>query len=535
METPLVTKPQVDNKANQKERRIKLHKSLANPVVQSFIYGRSVCIVLLLIIQILLFLIFFLWFNYYIEYFLAIRLFASMLFLIFLINKKEKNEYKLMWLLPVIILPLFGISFYILVHFQIAMSKMKVRISQAAKTPKTRDANYYATNIPYAHIHDIVTYLKDTASFPPYTHTSIEYYPSGEAAFPEMIKALRHAKKFIFLEYFTLFPGQMWDTILDILLQKRTEGVEVRIMFDGFGCTPISPRNYQKYLKSIGLQHVAIFVPIIPIFAAYLNYRDHRKICVIDGKYAFTGGINLSDQYINKTHKYGYWKDTVVRIAGPAVRSFTDMFLDLWNIVTNTKADCKPYVDIRYKKYDVQGVVIPYSDNAYNDNDIAENVYYYIITQAKKYVHITTPYVILDNQLMNALVFASQRGVEVTILVPRTIDHYITFCTGRTFIKSLIDHGIRAYEFTPGFIHAKMFISDNTTAVVGSINLDYRSLYDHFEDAVFIYKNPVVAMIESDFQKTKAQCTEITAAVYKKIPLLQRMIGRLFKVFAPLL
>ena len=349
-----------------------------------------------------------------------------------------------------------------------------------------------------------------------------------------MIRAMKAAKKFIFMEYFAIFPGVMWGTILDTLIEKRKEGVEIRIMYDGFGCAPLSPRSYQKYLRSLGLQ-AAIFTPVIPIFTAYLNNRDHRKICIVDGKTAFTGGINLSDQYINETHKYGYWKDTVIGVSGPAVRSFTGMFLELWDIVTETKEDINTYLDLRYKKYDVPGIVIPYSDNAYNNQDIAENVYYYIITQAKKYVHITTPYVIIDNQMMNALIFAARRGVDVTLIVPRTIDHFITFCTGRVFINTLVENGVRVYEFTPGFIHAKMFISDDTTAVVGSINLDYRSLFDQFEDAAFIYKHPVVAEIETDFQKTKAQSSEITKATYKKTPAHRRIIGRIFRVFAPLL
>ena len=193
------------------------------------------------------------------------------------------------------------------------------------------------------------------------------------------------------------------------------------------------------------------------------------------------------------------------------------------------------FAEVRHKKYDVPGIVIPYSDNAYNNQDIAENVYYYIITQAKRYVHITTPYVIIDNQMMNALIFAARRGVDVTLIVPRTIDHFITFCTGRVFINTLVENGVRVYEFTPGFIHAKMFISDDTTAVVGSVNLDYRSLFDQFEDAAFIYKHPVVAEIEADFQKTKAQSSEITKQTYKNTPVHRRIIGRIFRVFAPLL
>ena len=512
------------------------HKWLTMPIVQSLIYGRIIFMILLLVLQLLLFVGFFLWLGSSIEYFLAVSLFASIVFFVFLINRESKNEYKLAWLLPIFIFPLSGICFYILVHYQTLTSKMQKQISRADKNAarKIINSTYKEEKLPYPEIRDIVTYLKNSAFFLPYLHSDIAYYPSGEDAFPEMIRAMKAAKKFIFMEYFAIFPGVMWGTILDTLIEKRKEGVEIRIMYDGFGCAPLSPRSYQKYLRSLGLQ-AAIFTPVIPIFTAYLNNRDHRKICIVDGKTAFTGGINLSDQYINETHKYGYWKDTVIGVSGPAVRSFTGMFLELWDIVTETKEDINTYLDLRYKKYDVPGIVIPYSDNAYNNQDIAENVYYYIITQAKKYVHITTPYVIIDNQMMNALIFAARRGVDVTLIVPRTIDHFITFCTGRVFINTLVENGVRVYEFTPGFIHAKMFISDDTTAVVGSINLDYRSLFDQFEDAAFIYKHPVVAEIETDFQKTKAQSSEITKATYKKTPAHRRIIGRIFRVFAPLL
>jgi cardiolipin synthase len=211
------------------------------------------------------------------------------------------------------------------------------------------------------------------------------------------------------------------------------------------------------------------------------------------------------------------------------------MFLELWDLINYTTDNLDTYLELPYKEYDVPGVTIPYGDNAYNKKDIAENVYIYILSQAKKYVHITTPYTILDNQMMTALIFAAKRGVEVSILVPRHIDHYITHCTGRTFIKTLTDGGVRVYEYTPGFIHSKMFISDDTTAVVGSINLDYRSLYNQFEDAVFMYKCPVVAEIERDFKKTREQCIEITAEVYKKSPAIKRVVGRVFRLCAPLL
>jgi cardiolipin synthase A/B len=515
----------------------KVRQLLNNPVVKSFIYGRVVLIFVLLLLQLFLFLAFSIWLEPYTKYFFGSGLVASFIFLVYLFNSRGKNEYKMAWMLPVMFFPLFGIGLYVLMHIGNLPHKLKKQIKLLKKETEQilTVPDFADTPVQYPEIQDIALYLKNEALSPPYTNTSIQYFPNGESAFPVMINSLKKAEKFIFIEYFIINTGCLWDAILNILIQKVAEGVEVRVMYDALGSVAISPVNYEKYLKALGIQAKA-FIPLVPVVSAHLNNRDHRKICVVDGECAFTGGINLSDEYINKMHKGNYyWKDTVIRVTGKAVRSFSSMFLQLWDLINFTSDNFDAYLELPYKSYDIPGVVIPYGDNAYNKKDIAENVYCYILSHAKKYVHITTPYTILDNQLMNALIFAVNRGVEVSILVPRHIDHYITHCIGRTFIKTLTDNGIHVYEYTPGFIHSKMFISDDTTAVVGSINLDYRSLYNQFEDAVFMYKCPVIDEIEKDFKETQARCTEITAEVYKKSPVVKRVIGRIFRLCAPLL
>jgi cardiolipin synthase A/B len=515
----------------------KVRLMLNNPVIKSIIYGRVVLIFLLLAIQLFLFLAFFIWLEPYTKYLFGSGVIVSLIFLIYLSNSNGKNEYKMAWMLPVMALPLFGIGLYILAHFEDMPKKIKkeLKLWKQEKEHILSLPDFVNAPIPEPQIQDIVSYLKNEAFYPPYDNTDIQYYPNGESSFPDMLDNLNHAKKFIFIEYFIINSGFMWDKILSILIQKAAEGVEVRVMYDGFGSAAISPVSYEKYLKSLGIQAKA-FIPLVPVIAAYLNNRDHRKICVVDNEYAFTGGINISDEYINKARNQSfYWKDTVIRVSGRAVRSFTGMFLELWDLIQDVSEDRNRYLELPCKSYTAPGIAIPYSDNAYNKKDIAENVYLYVISQAKKYVHITSPYTVLDNQMMATLIFAAHRGVEVSLIVPRHIDHYITFCTGRTFIKTLIDNGIRVYEYTPGFIHSKMFISDDTTVVVGSINLDYRSLYNQFEDAVFMYKCPAVACIESDFIETKARSAEITPEVYKKSPAMRRIVGRVFRLCAPLL
>lgn len=530
------SKPEKQN-ARKAPHLKKVRKLLNNPVVKSFIYGRVVLIFVLLLIQLFLFLAFFIWLEPYTKYLFGSGLAASLVFLVYLFNSEGKNEYKMAWMLPVMFFPLFGIGLYVLMHIEDLPHKLKKQIKMLKEETDHMLTlpGFSGATVPYPEIQDIASYLKSEALSPAYTNTDVLYFPNGESAFPVMIESLKKAKKFIFIEYFIINAGCMWDAILNVLIRKVEEGVEVRVMYDAFGSAAISPVSYEKYLKSLGIQAKAV-IPLVPVVAAYLNNRDHRKICVVDGECAFTGGINLSDEYINKMRKLTYyWKDTVIRVTGKAVRSFSSMFLQLWDLINYTSDNFDEYLELPYKSYDVPGVVIPYGDNAYNKKDIAENVYLYILSQAKKYVHITTPYTILDNQMMNALIFAVKRGVEVSILVPRHIDHYITHCTGRTFVKTLTDSGVRVYEYTPGFIHSKMFVSDDTTAVVGSINLDYRSLYNQFEDAVFMYKCPVVAEIEKDFEETQAQCTEITAEVYKKSPAIKRVVGRVFRLCAPLL
>jgi Phosphatidylserine/phosphatidylglycerophosphate/cardiolipin synthases and related enzymes len=531
---PAELKKQHERKAPHLKR---VRKLLNNPVVKSLIYGRVVLIFILLLLQLLLFLTFSIWLEPYTKYMFGSGMAVSFLFLVYLFNREGKNEYKMAWMLPVFFFPLFGIGLYVLMHVEDLPHKLKKQIRALGKKTEhiTSLPDFTDPSVPYPEIRDIAVYLRNEALAPAYTNSNVEYFPNGETAFPEMIASLKRAKKFIFIEYFIINAGVMWDAMLNILVQKAAEGVEIRVMYDALGSITISPAAYEKYLTSLGIQAKA-FIPLAPVVAAYLNNRDHRKICVVDGECAFTGGINLSDEYINRMRKKPYyWKDTVVRVTGRAVRSFSSMFLQLWNLVTYTSDNFDTYINIPYRTYDVPGVVIPYGDYAYNKKDIAENVYCYILSQAKKYVHITTPYVILDNQMLNALSFAVSRGVEVSMLVPKHFDHYITQCTGRVFIRTLNGKGVRVYEYTPGFIHAKMFIADDTTAVVGSINLDYRSLYNQFEDAVFMYKCPVVRDIEKDFEDTKAQCTEITAETYKKSPVIRRIVGRVFRLCAPLL
>jgi cardiolipin synthase A/B len=526
--------------ASKKQKTLRPRRTrrlLNNPVIKSLIYGRVVLIFLLLIVQLFLFLAFIIWLEPYSKYLFGSGIAVSIIFLIYLFNTDGRNEYKLAWMIPVLLFPLFGISFYILMHLEEMPREIRRNIKAIKEETKHVLAlpDFTETQMPYPEISDFVMYMKNEALVPPYLNNEIKYYPSGESAFQDMMESIRHAEKFIFIEYFIINPGYMWDSILNVLIRKASEGVEVRVMYDSLGSAAISPVYYERYLKSQGIKAKA-FIPLVPVVAAYLNNRDHRKIWVVDGQCAFTGGINLSDEYINKARNMNYyWKDTLVCIRGRAVRSFTGMFLQLWDLMTETEDNYTGYLEQPYASYNIPGIAMPYSDNAYNKKDIAENAYCYILSRAHRYVHVTSPYMVIDSQMMNAFIFAARRGIDVSVIFPSHIDHYITYCTGLIFIKTLIDNGVHVYEYTPGFIHSKMFISDDTSAIVGSINLDYRSLFNQFEDALFMYKCPVIADIEKDFTETRNNCREITAESYKKIPAFRRAVGRVFRLCAPLL
>ena len=278
------------------------------------------------------------------------------------------------------------------------------------------------------------------------------------------------------------------------------------------------------------------FGPIVPILSTSQNNRDHRKICVIDGKVAFTGGVNLADEYINKKVRFGHWKDTAIKIEGDAVQSFTMMFLQMWNITERQPEDYAKYLTEKQPGFSRKdGYIIPYGDSPFDHENVGEEVYFHILNHAKKYVHIMTPYLILDNEMIDALTRAAKGGIEVQIIMPHIPDKPYAFYLAKTYYEELIAGGVEIYEYTPGFVHAKVFTSDDDTATVGSINLDYRSLYLHFECGVFIYRNPVVRDIEKDFQETLAKCQKVTMTEVRNRSTFVKIYGQVLRIVAPLM
>lgn len=507
-------------------------------IIKKILFSRVVLTFLMLLIQILIFLLFVLQLSSYIEYYFAGSVLFSTAFMIYLSNCRGKNEFKIAWIVPLVIFPLFGIGAYIMTHTNRGGRKVKSQLSKIKKETEVflpDFSNFHHLLENYPEIQGLGNYLLDSGKFIPHENNKVSYFPNGEDFFPDMFNALKNAKKFIFIEFFILNVDESWILLLELLEQKISEGVEVRLMYDGLGSIMASTKSYQKYLQARGL-NTHIFLPLIPIFSTQLNNRDHRKIVIIDGEIAYTGGVNLSNEYFNEDHKrFKYWKDNAIRIEGSAIQNLTTLFLQTWNIQSKTTDDYQKYINLPYKVHNEPGLVIPYGDDAYNEEDIAENVYLYIIQNAKKYLHITTPYVVIDNQMQDALIFAAKRGVDVSIIVPSLPDHLITFCIGKTFIKTLVENGIHVYLYQKGFIHAKTFISDDKIATVGSVNLDYRSFYHHFECGALMFQTSVIEDIEYDFEQTLNDCVEMKKEDYKKIPAKHRMLGRVFRIFAPLM
>lgn len=465
--------------------------------------------------------------------------FISLLVCVYIVSRKDKGAYKLTWVFMILVFPVFGGLFYLLFCFQSTtrrFSKKTERTEEKAKRLLSLPGDAYdsvKTDIP-EHLPQ-VKYLQSFAGFPVYTDTTTKYLTPGEEKFEHLLRELKKAEKYIFLEYFIVQEGVMWNAVLDILKEKIKQGVKVRVMYDDFGCFFLLPKDYHKTLCALGMECV-IFNPFRPVLSTVQNNRDHRKIAVVDGKVAFTGGINLADEYINVKEKHGHWKDAAIMIEGKAAWSFTLMFLQMWELCTGVDEDYAqyyPWTDEPYPKAD-NGYVQPYADSPMDKENIGEHVYLQIINNAKDYVYINTPYLIVDDSMVSALCLAAKSGVDVRIVTPHRWDKWAVHMTTRSYYRELINAGVRIYEYSKGFIHSKTFVSDDTTATVGTTNLDFRSLYLHFECGVLMFGSSAVSEVKEDFLKTLEVCQEITAKDCKySIPM--RIFQDFMRLIAPLM
>lgn len=462
----------------------------------------------------------------------ALSLFASL----GIVRRRSKSAYKLSWIFFILLFPFGGgVLYFLLVrpshdHRYLArMQNVNAQYKTAYETAQgvckdatQRVGGYVA---PFR-------YLKACAGFPAYMQTKTAYLSPGEAYFDALLKDVRGAKHYVFLEYFIVQEGQMWNSILDVLFEKVRQGVEVRVIYDDMGCFFLLPKDYKAFLEKNGIR-TCVFNPFRPLLSSLQNNRDHRKIAVIDGNIAFTGGINLADEYINAVPKHGHWKDAGVRIEGAAVWSFAVMFLQMWSFCTGE--------DIRFEDYrpkdqvpDEDGIVLPYADNPADGENVCEHVYLQMIAHAERYVYINTPYLIIDDSMVSALCLAAKSGVEVKIITPHMPDKRWVHFTTRSYYRELLEAGVQIYEYTDGFIHAKTMVCDGIVASIGTANLDFRSLYLQFECGVWLYESAAVRELAADFKTTLRRCRKIEPEDCTCAPIL-KLFEDICRLFAPLM
>lgn len=473
-----------------------------------------------------------------VRFYLLASNFISAILIMFEVNRHEETAFKITWIMLIAIVPLFGWFFYLYTHTGIISRDIKRSHELAQKKIseyRTDDAGTIKEMELAGCETSLVRYLSRSGGQSVYKNSDLKYYPTGEDMFADMLGELRSAKDFIFMEFFIVnHKSYMWKAVEEILVEKAQNGVDVRFMYDGMGCIALMPKNYEKVLESKGIK-CQVFAPVQPLLSTYQNNRDHRKVLVIDGRCAFSGGINLSDEYINKIVRFGYWKDTGVRVTGDAVKGFTEMFLTMWCTAASTaNVDFERFLNSSksFPVYSSAGYVVPFCDSPLDNDPAGRNAYVDMLNTAKKYVHIMTPYFVVDEAIYNAMSYAVTRGVDVKVILPGIPDKRIPYCLARSYYEDLFDIGVEVYEYTPGFVHAKTTVSDDNRAVIGTINYDYRSLYLHYECAVYTVDTPGIKAVEDDMLITLSKCRRITPAEYKELPWYYRFLGRALRFIA---
>jgi cardiolipin synthase len=467
----------------------------------------------------------------------------SVVVIIWIINSRMSSSYKLTWAIIVAGLPVVGTLLYIYTHFNLGANLAFLRMRTAVK--ETHE--YEITSEPVKSrikaedpdFGKIIDYMEKEGFAAAFDNTEVKYYSLADEVFPVMCEELEKAESFIFMEYFIIEEGIFWDTILEILVRKAAEGVEVRLMYDDMGSINTLPRKYAQLLNQLNIQAM-VFAKVRPFLSTYYNNRDHRKLTVIDGKIAFSGGYNLADEYINKAERFGHWKDNAFILKGDAVRSYTMMFLQMWQAGTipEEKQNFARYIDVYNERTPIpekDGFVIPYADGPHQAGNVAENVYIDVINNAVRHVAVMTPYFIPDNELLHAVKHAARSGVEVILILPHIPDKKIINVLTKSYYRELLRAGIRIFEYTPGFVHSKLMVADDEIAVMGTVNMDYRSLYLHYECGSIVYKNEAVLEAEADVSMTLEKCTEITYETTTAKGVWFWFFAGILRVFSPLL
>lgn len=451
---------------------------------------------------------------------------------------QSNAAFKMPWIILILAFPVLGLCLYLMFGHREATRGMRKRferirpeIIEALK--QDADVMTELENRDFG-VANQCRYIYDYGKYPAYYNTDVVFYSEASDAFEAQLEELKKAEHFIFMEYHAIEEAQAFARLKNVLAERVKNGVEVRLIYDDVGSIGFIDAAFVKRMEAVGVQ-CRMFNPVTPVFNIFMNNRDHRKITVIDNKIGFTGGYNLADEYFNLVHPYGYWKDTGVKLIGEAVESFTAMFLEMWNAMERTDTDYNQYLIKPSYQAKEKGIVHPYADSPLDSEYVGENVYLNLIKHAKHYVYIDTPYLIISDEMRRELCLAAKRGVDVRIITPGIPDKKAIYRVTRSYYSGLVQSGVRIYEYTPGFLHAKQVICDDELATVGTINFDFRSLYHHFENGVLLYGYDCIKDIKRDFAATIEASHEVTeeyCAGKKRILLIVQAFWRLF---APLL
>ena len=505
----------------------------------SIFFHRLTMTALLLVVQLALLLAMMGRFSAYFVYFYWFCIALSVAAVLWIVGNKSDPGYKIAWIIPILLFPVFGGLIYLLLggnrlspRQQRKMQGMDRQMASALE----RDCKAEELSGFGADAVNQARYLEQYAHAPAYNHTEATYFPLGDDAFPRMLEELRKAKRYIFVEYFIIEQGVFWDSILEVLEEKVREGLDVRVIYDDIGSLFTLPKDYAAQLEAKGIR-CCVFNRFIPILSLRLNNRDHRKLCIIDGHTGFTGGINLADEYINRAVKYGHWKDTAILLRGEAVWSMTVMFLTMWDYMRGEECmeDFRPASLPPECAHCGDYFVQPYTDSPLDGEPVGETVYLNLINKAKKYIYLTTPYLIVSNSVNTALCNAAKAGVDVRIITPHIPDKKVIFEVTRAHYESLLEAGVQIFEYTPGFMHGKNFVVDDQFGTVGTVNMDYRSMFLHFEDGVWLCGVPCLRDIKEDFLRTQAQSERITLQRCRAHSGVRRLFRAVLRILAPLM
>ena len=503
--------------------------------------SRLVFVAISILLEIGVFLIIITKLNEYAQWInVCTRIFALILVLV-IYGQNKTSAMKMPWIMLIMAFPIMGVALYLLVGLNGSTIKMKRRfeVIENILFPKLQYNDKLISDMKEKDksAASIATYIRKFSKYPMYQNTDIEYYNDASKGLDAQIEAMKKAEKFIFMEYHSIEDKESWHRIQEVLEDRVKAGVEVRVFYDYIGSVGYINTSFIKKMEAVGIQ-CRVFNPIAPVLNLFLNNRDHRKITVIDGKVGFTGGYNLANEYFNVTHPYGKWKDTGIRLEGDAVRSLTVTFLEMWNAINPSDkddTDIDKYLPIYQYTSKENGYIQPYADIPTDDEQVGEDVYISMINKAENYCYIMTPYLIITDEMTHALGLAAKRGVDVRLITPGIPDKKFVYKITRSFYHGLVKNGVKIYEWSPGFCHAKMSVVDDKMAICGTINLDYRSLYHHFENGCFMYNCKAVTDMKVDFDKTFLECRDVTKKYKTGRSATLRLSQLILRLFAQLL